>query len=284
MPLHAGEHRAAATPRAGLHRAGPRRGGPDRRRVRLYGIAGVVVCAVVLPFAVASAGPPPDPGPDTSATVRILSQGGDSKASDGAAGGTPAPSGAASPRSPLPPGPATAVRCGPELTSPEGVEAQTCVLAQGPETWARTYYRNATGDRLEAVLSLMGPDGRSLRMRCAVSAEDAPGTCETPRERARGGLAGYTAVAEFASRAGYGPLLLRTGSNRDTGRDRRARMTRAPGVAEATVSSGTPTAGEATHLRERGVDRRSRCVRDPGHGKTRLLATGDAPATGLLER
>ncbi|MFB7654132.1 MULTISPECIES: hypothetical protein [unclassified Streptomyces] len=217
MPLHAGEHRAAAPRRAGLHRAGPRRGGPDRRRVRLYGLVGVVVCAVVLPFAVASAGPPPDPGPETPAAVRLLSQGDDSKASDGA-GGAPAPSGAASPRSPLPPGPATAVRCGPELTSPEGVEAQTCVLAQGPETWARTYYRNATGDRLEAVLSLMGPDGRSLRMRCAVSAEDAPGTCETPRERARGGLAGYTAVAEFASRAGYGPLLLRTGSNRDTGR------------------------------------------------------------------
>ncbi|MFD4257042.1 hypothetical protein ACFWR9_05280 [Streptomyces sp. NPDC058534] len=212
MPLHAGEHRAVAPRRAGLHRAGPRRGGPDRRRVRLYGLVGVVVCVAVLPFAVASAGPPPDP-----ATVRILSQGGDSKASDGA-GRAPAPSGAASPRSPLPPGPATAVRCGPELTSPEGVEAQTCVLAQGAETWARTYYRNATGDRLEAVLSLMGPDGRSLRMRCAVSAEDTPGTCETPRERARGGLAGYTAVAEFASRAGYGPLLLRTGSNRDTGR------------------------------------------------------------------
>ena len=218
MPLHAGEHRAAAPRRAGLHRAGPRRGAPERRRARLYGLVGVVVCAVVLPFAVASAGPPPDPGPDTSTVVRILSQGGDSKASDGA-GGAPVPSGAASPRSPLPPGPATAVRCGPELTSPEGVEAQTCVLAQGPETWARTYYRNATGDRLEAVLSLMGPDGRSLRMRCAVGAEDAPGTCETPRERARGGLAGYTAVAEFASRAGYGPLLLRTGSNRDTGRD-----------------------------------------------------------------
>ncbi|MCF2126812.1 hypothetical protein L1I79_10215 [Strepomyces sp. STD 3.1] len=218
MPLHAGEHRAAAPRRAGLHRAGPRRGGPDSRRVRLYGLAGVVVCAVVLPFAVASAGPPPGPGPDTPAAVRLLSQGGDSKASDGA-GGASAPSGAASPRSPLPPGPATAVRCGPELTSPEGVEAQTCVLAQGSETWARTYYRNATGDRLESVLSLMGPDGRSLRTRCAVSAEDAPGTCETPRERARGGLAGYTAVAEFASRAGYGPLLLRTGSNRDTGRD-----------------------------------------------------------------
>ena len=43
---------------------------------------------------------------------------------------------------------ATAARCGPELTSPDGIEAQTCVLTQGRDTWARTYYRNATGDEL----------------------------------------------------------------------------------------------------------------------------------------
>ncbi|MFF7608796.1 hypothetical protein [Streptomyces parvulus] len=219
MPLHAGEHRAAAPSRPGPHRGGPDRGGPDRRRLRLYGLAAVVVGAVVLPFAVASAGPPGDTGPEAPAAVRILAPGGDAKASSDGADRAPAPSGTAPARSPLPPGPATAVRCGPELTSPEGVEAQTCVLAQGPETWARTYYRNATGDRLEAVLSLMEADGHSLRMRCAVSAEDAPGTCETPRQRTRHGLAGYTAVAEFAGRAGYGPLLLRTGSNRGTGQD-----------------------------------------------------------------
>ncbi|MFF4473955.1 hypothetical protein ACFYZ3_30940 [Streptomyces sp. NPDC001599] len=207
MPLHAGEHRAV-----GPHRAGTRRGGPDRRRIRLYGLAGVVVCAVVLPFAVASAGPS---GDDTDGeprvTVPLLARGGDGKAS-----AVPATEGAVPSRSPLPPGPALAARCGPELTSPAGVEAQTCVLARGAETWARTYYRNATGGPLEAVLSLMGPDGRSVRMRCAVSAEDAPGSCETPPEEtggaSRGGLAGYSAVAEFARRAGYGPLLLRAGS------------------------------------------------------------------------
>jgi hypothetical protein len=33
----------------------------------------------------------------------------------------------------------------------------------------------------------------------------------------------------------------------------------------------------------RAVDARRRSVKLPGHGKTRLLATGDAPATGLLE-
>jgi len=207
MPLHAGEHRAV-----GPQRAGTCRGGPDRRRIRLYGLAGIVVCAVVLPFAVASAGPPgDDTDGEPAVTVPLLARGGDGKAS-----AVPATEGAAPTRSPLPPGPALAARCGPELTSPTGVEAQTCVLARGAETWARTYYRNATGGPLESVLSLMGPDGRSVRMRCAVGAEDEPGTCETPPESTggagRGGLAGYSAVAEFARRAGYGPLLLRAGS------------------------------------------------------------------------
>lgn len=111
---------------------------------------------------------------------------------------------------------ATAARCGPELTSPDGIEAQTCVLTQGEETWARTYYRNASGDALDVVLSLLGPGDRTVRIRCAAGAEDDPGTCETPRERTRGGLDGYTAVAEFAARAGGGPLLLRSGSNSGT--------------------------------------------------------------------
>ncbi|MEU3931231.1 hypothetical protein AB0E85_04130 [Streptomyces sp. NPDC029044] len=111
------------------------------------------------------------------------------------------------------PGPSTVVRCGPGLSSPDGIEAQTCVVTQGAETWARTYYRNTTGEALDAVLSLMGPDDRSVRMTCAVRAEDEPGTCETPREPTRGNPAQYTAVAEFAERGGRGPLLLRSGSN-----------------------------------------------------------------------
>nr|WP_235787186.1 hypothetical protein [Streptomyces mutabilis] len=194
----------------------------------MYGLVGLVVCAVVLPFAVASAGPSGD-GEETTVTATLLSRGDDGKApgaAGGAAGAGRASSGAAAPapapaRSPLPAGPATAVRCGPQLTSPEGIEAQTCVLTRGTgagtETWARTYYRNATGDPLDAVLSLLGPEGSSVRMRCAVGAEDAPGSCETPREPVRGGPAAYTAVVEFAGRAGYGPLLLRAGSNRGDG-------------------------------------------------------------------
>ncbi|MGC9472629.1 hypothetical protein ACP4I1_00510 [Streptomyces sp. WG4] len=223
MPLHAGEHRVARQYCASRHdcSTGQRRGVSDRRWGRLYGLVGLVVCAVVLPFAVASAGPP---GDEEGTTASFLSRGDDGKA-PGAAGGAAGvgrASGAAAPaRSTLPAGPATAVRCGPELSSPEGIEAQTCVLTQGTgagtETWARTYYRNATGDPLEAVLSLLGFEGRSVRMRCAVGADDAPGTCETPREPVRGGPAAYTAVVEFAGRAGYGPLLLRAGSNRGDG-------------------------------------------------------------------
>jgi hypothetical protein len=108
---------------------------------------------------------------------------------------------------------ATAARCGPELTAPEGIEAQTCVLTQGAETWARTYYRNVTGHALDAVLTLMGPADRTVQIRCAVGAGDEPASCETPREAGRGEPARYTAVAEFAERGGRGPLLLRVGSN-----------------------------------------------------------------------
>ncbi|WP_030676553.1 hypothetical protein [Streptomyces rimosus] len=104
-------------------------------------------------------------------------------------------------------------RCGPELASPEGVEAQTCVLAEGGRSWARTYYRNTSGEPLRAVLTLMRPDGRTVQAYCEISAGDEPGTCETPREpTVGGGSAAYTAVAELADARGERKLL-RTGSN-----------------------------------------------------------------------
>ncbi|CAM5630713.1 Secreted protein OS=Streptomyces glaucescens OX=1907 GN=SGLAU_16645 PE=4 SV=1 [Streptomyces glaucescens] len=109
----------------------------------------------------------------------------------------------------------TAARCGPELTAPDGIEAQTCVLTQGEENWARAYYRNTTGRALDGVLTLMGPGGRTVQIRCVVGARDEPSSCETPRETGRS-PAGYTAVAEFAGRGGEGPLLLRVGSNSGT--------------------------------------------------------------------
>ncbi len=164
-----------------------------------------MVAAIVLPLVMVSAGFLGGEGRATAGSaVRTLFAGDD---------GTDAKAPSAEPsRSPLRLGLATAARCGPELASPDGVEAQTCVLTQGEETWARTYYRNATGRALDAVLSLMGPDGRTVRMRCAVGADDEPGVCETSRESGRGEPAAYTAVAEFTWAGGEGQLL-RSGSN-----------------------------------------------------------------------
>ncbi|MET8447441.1 hypothetical protein [Streptomyces sp. NPDC005209] len=190
--------------------------------IRLLALAGVVACAIALPLTLASARSSGDAGRAGVRTVPLAD------AKEPTVAPSPSPS-----RSPLllGLGLATAVRCGPELSSPDGVEAQTCVLAQGEETWARTYYRNSTGRALDAVLSLMEPGGRTLQMRCAVDADDEPATCETPREHTRGGLDAYTAVTEFAvhgtrggRRGGHGggqgegdgPLLLRSGSNSDT--------------------------------------------------------------------
>ncbi|WP_370260504.1 hypothetical protein [Streptomyces sp. V4I8] len=200
------------------------RRGPNHRRVRLIALASVAAAAVALPLAWAAAGQVVDAsraavGASAPDAVRRSSP----APKDGAA--RPSPRGDAKAPSAGPTGSAllldlglaTAVRCGPELTSPEGIEAQTCVLTQGEDTWARTYFRNATGGALDSVLSLMGPGGRTLQMRCVVGAEDEPGTCETPRERTRGGPDAYTAVTEFAERAGRGALLLRAASNSTPG-------------------------------------------------------------------
>ncbi|MEU1708508.1 hypothetical protein ABZ478_24645 [Streptomyces sp. NPDC005706] len=181
----------------------PHRGGPDSRRLRLLALAGIVVAVIALPLAVASTGQVGDAAAPRRAGGR-----------DGAGGDAKVPSAAPS-RSPrlLGLGLATATRCGPELSSAEGVEAQTCVLTQGEDTWARTYYRNATGEAMEPVLSMMGPGGRTVQIHCATGSEDEPATCETPREHTRGALDGYTAVTEFAVRGSDEPLLLRSGSN-----------------------------------------------------------------------
>ncbi|MFF1306852.1 hypothetical protein [Streptomyces sp. NPDC058307] len=189
--------------------------------LRLLALSGVVVCAVALPLAVASAGQVGDGGrtvvrdlvrPATaSPAVRPSAE--PSRVRPSAADDHKAPL-AAPGRSPLllGVGLATAARCGPELTSADGIEAQTCVLTQGEETWARTYYRNATGAALDAALSFMEPGGRTVQLHCAVGAGDEPDSCETSRERTQGAPADYAAVAEFARR-GSGPLLLRAGSN-----------------------------------------------------------------------
>ncbi|MGV9882501.1 hypothetical protein [Streptomyces sp. NPDC003006] len=170
---------------------------------RLIALLGVVAVMVLLPLAGASAGPVGDgdaksplPGPSTAP----------SHTAPDPAAKNPEPS------PPDGPGASTAARCGPEVSTPDGLEAQTCVLTRGHDTWARTYYRNATGDDLTAVLTVMGPDARTVQTHCEVGAEDEPGACETPRERSVGEAAAYSAVAEYAA-GESGALLLRSGSN-----------------------------------------------------------------------
>jgi hypothetical protein len=172
-------------------------GRPRSGRMRLLALLGVVAVVIALPLAVASAGQVGDAdraaphGPGHEDAKR------------------PVPS-----RSRLLGlGLATAARCGPQLSSGDGVEAQTCVLTQGKDTWARTYYRNVTGEELTGILSFMGPGGRSVEMHCAVGAADDPDSCETPRQRVTGATGAYSAVAEFSRGDGSGPLLLRSGSD-----------------------------------------------------------------------
>ncbi|WP_318208324.1 MULTISPECIES: hypothetical protein [unclassified Streptomyces] len=202
--------------------------------LRVVGLGAAVTVAVLLPL-VAMAGSTGEPA--TGGTVRPGAAAADAAdAADAKPGellkglglgprtgpaadpATPAiPTGPVTPRDtpPAPASPERVTHCGPELASPEGVEAQTCVLAEGPDTWGRAYYRNATGREIDAFLTLMAPGGRTVQVRCPVAAQDEPGTCETPRERGRGVATAYTAVAEFAG-TGEGdntPLLLRAGSN-----------------------------------------------------------------------
>ncbi|WKX71652.1 hypothetical protein [Streptomyces sp. XD-27] len=122
----------------------------------------------------------------------------------------------------------TSAACGPELASPEGVEAQTCVMRRGGDTWARTYYRNATDAPLALVLTFMRPDGLTRQVHCAVAPDDAPGACDTPWEpgigRVASAVVGAGAVAEVTSPQGR--LLLRSGSNPPPGMETPGRWRR----------------------------------------------------------
>ncbi|MFI6640343.1 hypothetical protein [Streptomyces sp. NPDC050504] len=184
--------------------------------LRMIGLATVVVCTALLPLAASAgqAGSGSETGSGLDPVLDPLLGSGTSDAEPGRpaepAGSTAA---SAAPRAPSRPPFGPTSRCGPELTSPDGIEAQTCVLSEGRDTWARTYYRNTTGAELDSVLTLMAPAGRTVRVHCEVTAADEPGACETPREATAGGAGAYTAVAEFADATGEGPLLLRSGSN-----------------------------------------------------------------------
>lgn len=227
--------------------------------LRMIGLAAVVVCTALLPLA-ASAGPVGGSGPGSGPAGGAGGGSGSDAAAESAeepvaepvallagaqakAGrrplsgidGSAAPAGGTANTTDAEGGVdalvRTVERCGPEVAAPEGVEAQTCVLTEGRDTWARTYYRNATDGELLAVLSLMGPRGRTVQTHCRVGAADEPTTCETPRAPSRGEPAEYVAMAEFAAPANggrdeyggnrgntadgeeIGPLLLRSGSN-----------------------------------------------------------------------
>ncbi|MGW8377845.1 hypothetical protein [Streptomyces sp. ODS28] len=213
-------------------------------RIRLIALSGAVVLAVALPLAAAVAGPSsptspssdaarsPRPSPAPSSTRPLLAAGGPEaphghhepgKGDAGKNGADPGellsdvgsqlPDGVAGDGRPV-------TSCGPELTAPQGVQAQTCVLSEGGRTWARAYYRNATDDPLHAVLTLMRPDGHTLQAYCELPVSGGPGTCETPRRTTVGGgvlspdkgKPGYSAVLEIADRD-QEKMLLRVGSN-----------------------------------------------------------------------
>ncbi|WP_327253722.1 hypothetical protein [Streptomyces sp. NBC_01244] len=213
--------------------------------LRLIGIGAGVLIILSLPLAGAIAGPdfagqsdgkgggllstfglghPPkgdrgasDSGGSDNSETSDKSEGSADSGGSGASSATGRSRTPASAAAPARPGPAeqprTDARCGPELSSPQGVEAQTCVLSGEGRTWGRSYYRNTSGRSLDAVLTVMGPAGRTVQIRCAVGAGDEPGLCETPREESAGAPKDYSAVAEFAVPDDEGALLLRSGSN-----------------------------------------------------------------------
>ncbi|MFE5738976.1 hypothetical protein [Streptomyces celluloflavus] len=210
------------------------------QKFRLTALAGAAALAAAVPLAAATAGPADTAAPDARRTSAAAPHGstgqrpgrdadagadrrGDAadsaRAEDGSAPtGRPRTAAAPDRHPPLRADGRRTVRCGPELASPQRIEAQTCVLAEGGRTWAGTYYRNPTGDPLRAVLTLLRPDRSSVQVHCELAAADGPGVCETPAAATVGSAGArqdrwpYDAVAEFSDAAGE-RLLLRAGSN-----------------------------------------------------------------------
>ncbi|MFG2529406.1 hypothetical protein [Streptomyces sp. NPDC048516] len=195
-------------------------------KIRMIGLAGSAVLALAVPLGAAMAGPAgtSSPGAGPGEAAKAGNSPSEEKGNRGNNGTKPGKTpfvttagsrrqGGFSDRPGLPQLSGRTSRCGPELTAPQGIAAQTCVLAEDGVTWGRTYYRNRTAGRLRAVLTLLRPDGRTVQVNCEVAAGGAPGVCETPTaptvHRSR---PPYAAVAEIADAAGK-RLLLRSGSN-----------------------------------------------------------------------
>ncbi|WFB08380.1 hypothetical protein LRS74_15965 [Streptomyces sp. LX-29] len=223
-------------------------------RLRLVALAGVVTLGAGVPLAVATAGSvgfPESSGPEAAPVGlnhpvegRLHPEGG---------GRNPS----------IRVGPGTTAACGPELASPEGVEAQTCVLTEGRESWARTYYRNATGGPLTVALTLMRADGQTRQVYCPVDADDDPATCETPRETAtRGARTPRGATAEKApeqgsERSGTAPEAADGAAERVGGAEAAettamAEVASAEGLLLLRSGSSDDTGTEAGHGREKG--------------------------------
>ncbi|MFJ6748051.1 MULTISPECIES: hypothetical protein [unclassified Streptomyces] len=188
-------------------------------KLRLIALAGTAALAIAVPLAAATAGPAETahtPTPGKRPTGKAGSSGpATADGQPGAASGTDArdPAPLVDLGLPLLSAEGRTARCGPELASPQRIEAQTCVLAEQGRTWARTYYRNPTGDPLRAVLTLLRPDGTTVQAHCALPAADAPGVCETPAgPTAHLDGVPYGAVAEVSDVVGE-RLLLRSGGN-----------------------------------------------------------------------
>ncbi|GHA89079.1 hypothetical protein GCM10010512_20760 [Streptomyces thermoviolaceus subsp. thermoviolaceus] len=202
----AGDSEKRARPSPDDGRGQGRDGAQARRaaawRGRRYALTALVACALAVLLAVVSA----DRVGDRDGTVPRRAAGPLARGDDKKPSTAPSSSGAvgAGPRLGL--GLATAARCGPEVSSPGGPTARTCVMAQGRDIWARTSYRTTSGERLVATLTLTGPGGRTVRTRCTLDGGDEQGTCETPREHT-GDAAAYTAVAELTRAGDAGPLL-----------------------------------------------------------------------------
>lgn len=196
------------------------------QKIRMIGLAGTALLALAVPLGAAMAGPAGTSSPGTGSGEAAKAENSllEEKENRGNNGSKPGKSPRAatvgsrrpagsSGRPGLPHLSGRTSRCGPELTAPQGIAAQTCVLAEDGVTWGRTYYRNRTGGRLRAVLTLLRPDGRTVQVNCEVAAGGAPGVCETPAaptvHRSR---PPYAAVAEIADAEGK-RLLLRSGSN-----------------------------------------------------------------------
>ncbi|MFX4291870.1 hypothetical protein [Streptomyces bohaiensis] len=166
--------------------------------LRTTAVASAVALALALPLAFATSGtqpgdpsraaPPtatdvePDTGPDTGESTRGEGHG---------AAGT------------------AETDCGPAISAPEGVEARTCLVTEGADTWARVYYRNGSGEPLRGGLTVHDPAGGTVEVRCEVPATAARGVCETPRVPTvdDSAVSFYSATAELAAPGAEGDPL-----------------------------------------------------------------------------